>query len=314
MARTIHTIAIAGSGTMGSSMAETFAKFGYEVILYDIVEAALNKARDLIALHEQTACQDGLSTPEQSQALMSRIRYTTDVETFGQADFVVEAIVEKLEIKHSFWQQVSRLVEDDVVLTSNTSGLSITEIAQVIHLPERFGGMHWINPPHIIPLIEVIRGEQTSQETANIIYDLCLQVEKKPVHVKDAPGFCLNRIQLAILRECLHIAEAGIASPEDIDKVMKYALGVRYACLGPMEVCDHGGLDIFYNIASYLFADLSDAKEPFGLLKEAVENGHYGVKNGRGFYDYSDGKDAEAIQYRDRMYNKVSQCLFGQED
>ena len=134
--------------------------------------------------------------------------------------------------------------------------------------------------------------------------------EKKPVIVQDAPGFALNRIQLAVLRECLHIVEQGIATPEAVDDVMKYGLGMRYACLGPFEVCDLGGLDIFYNIASYLFADLADEKAPFGMLADRFEKGQYGVKTAAGFYDYADGKDAEKIKYRDRMFTKISKCLF----
>ena len=311
--REIKKIAIAGAGTMGASMAETFAKFGYEVVCYDIFEAALEKAKNLISINQETEQEHGIVTAEESKALMDRITYTTDIQMLKDVDYVVEAVLEKIEIKHKFWEEASRIVDEDVVLASNTSGLSITKIAEVVHNPERFGGMHWINPPHIIPLIEVIKGEKTSEEAAKVIYDLCEAVEKKPVLIKDAPGFALNRIQLAILRECLYIVDQGIASPEDVDKVMKYALGVRYACLGPLEVCDHGGLDIFNNIASYLFEDLCDAKEPFGLLKEAVENGNYGVKSGKGFYDYSGDKYKEAIVYRDKMYTKVSECLFGED-
>ena len=170
--------------------------------------------------------------------------------------------------------------------------------------------MHWINPPHIIPLIEVIKGEHTTDENAEAVRDLALKVGKKPVIVKDAPGFVLNRIQLAILRECLYIQERGIASIEAIDDVMKYGLGLRYACFGPFQVSDLGGLDVFQNIASYLFADLSDAKESFGLLKDCVENKHLGVKSGSGFYDYSNGKDDEVIKYRDQMYTKLVKCLY----
>ncbi|MBQ1241823.1 MAG: 3-hydroxyacyl-CoA dehydrogenase family protein, partial [Oscillospiraceae bacterium] len=184
-------------------------------------------------------------------------------------------------------------------------------IAEAVKKPERFGGMHWINPPHIIPLIEVIQGEKTSEETVEVIRGLALAVEKKPVAVKDAPGFALNRIQLAILRECLHIVEEGIASPEAVDDVMQYGLGLRYACLGPFRVCDLGGLDIFNNIASYLFADLSDKKEPFGMLADRAAKGEFGVKSGKGFYDYSDGKDAELIEYRDAMFTKLAKCLYG---
>jgi len=308
--RGIRRIVIAGAGTMGSSMAQTFAKNGYDVTLYDVFPTALEKAKILIELNQKTEIAEGIVTDAQAKEMLERIEYTTDVEEFRKADFVVEAIVEKLEIKHSFWEKVSNLVEDDVVLATNTSGLSITKIAEKVNHPERFGGMHWINPPHIIRLIEVIKGEKTSEEAAQVIYNLALEVEKKPVIVNDALGFALNRIQLAILRECLHIVENGITTPEAVDDIMKYGLGLRYACLGPFEVCDLGGLDVFNNIASYLFEDLSDAKKPFGMLADRIEKEQFGVKNGAGFYDYSDGKDAEKIEYRDRMFTKLAKCLY----
>ena len=308
--REIKRIVIAGAGTMGSSMAQTFAKFGYDVTLYDVFPAALDKAKALIELNQKTEIAEQIVTEEQSKAMLERISYTADVEEFRKADFVVEAIVEKLEIKHKFWEQVSNLVDEDVVLATNTSDLSITAIAEKVKNPERFGGMHWINPPHIIRLIEVIKGKETCDEAAQVIYDLALAVEKKPVIVNDALGFALNRIQLAILRECLHIVESGITTPEAVDDIMKYGLGLRYACLGPFEVCDLGGLDVFNNIASYLFEDLSDEKKPFGMLADRIEKGQYGVKNGAGFYDYSNGKDEEKIEYRDQMFTKLAKCLY----
>ena len=309
--RKIQHIVIAGAGTMGASMAQIFARYGYAVTLYDLFPAALEKARNLIAINQKTEVAEGIVTEAESAALLGRIAYTAEKDCFKTADFVVEAILEKLDVKHTFWAEVSALVADDVVLASNTSGLSITKIAEAVKKPERFGGMHWINPPHIIPLIEVIQGEKTSEETVEVIRGLALAVEKKPVAVKDAPGFALNRIQLAILRECLHIVDEGIASPEAVDDVMQYGLGLRYACLGPFRVCDLGGLDIFNNIASYLFADLSDKKEPFGMLADRAAKGEFGVKSGKGFYDYSDGKDAELIEYRDAMFTKLAKCLYG---
>lgn len=309
--RKIQHIVIAGAGTMGASMGQIFARYGYDVTLYDLFPAALEKARGLIALNQKTEVAEGIVTEAESAALLGRISYTAEKDCFRSADFVVEAILEKLDIKHTFWAEVSELVADDVVLASNTSGLSITKIAEAVKRPERFGGMHWINPPHIIPLIEVIQGEKTSEETVEVIRGLALAVEKKPVAVKDAPGFALNRIQLAILRECLHIVDEGIASPEAVDDVMQYGLGLRYACLGPFRVCDLGGLDIFNNIASYLFADLSDQKEPFGMLADRAAKGEFGVKSGKGFYDYSNGKDAELIEYRDAMFTKLAKCLYG---
>lgn len=309
-AKDVKRIVIAGAGTMGSSMGETFAKYGYDVTLYDIFPSALEKAGNLIRLNQETEVAEHVVTPEESAALLERIRYSEDKACFEGADLVVEAILEKLDVKHAFWAEISALVPQDAILASNTSGLSITAIAEVVKRPERFGGMHWINPPHLIPLIEVIQGKKTDDETAAAIRDMALAVEKKPVIVQDAPGFALNRIQLAVLRECLHIVEQGIATPEAVDDVMKYGLGMRYACLGPFEVCDLGGLDIFYNIASYLFEDLADEKAPFGMLADRFEKGQYGVKTAAGFYDYAGGKDAEKIKYRDRMFTKISKCLF----
>ena len=309
-AKDVKRIVIAGAGTMGSSMGETFAKYGYDVTLYDIFPSALEKAGNLIRLNQETEVAEHVVTPEESAALLERIRYSEDKACFEGADLVVEAILEKLDVKHAFWAEISALVPEDAILASNTSGLSITAIAEVVKRPERFGGMHWINPPHLIPLIEVIQGKKTDDATAAAIRDMALAVEKKPVIVQDAPGFALNRIQLAVLRECLHIVEQGIATPEAVDDVMKYGLGMRYACLGPFEVCDLGGLDIFYNIASYLFEDLADEKAPFGMHADRVEKGQYGVKTAAGFYDYAGGKDAEKIKYRDRMFTKISKCLF----
>lgn len=309
----IRKIGVAGAGTMGSSLAETFSKFGYEVYLFDIAEKQLEKAKALISLNQETEVSHELVTQEESDHLMSRIQYGTDLEGFKDVDFLIEAILEKIEVKHSFWQEASRVVREDAVLCSNTSGLSISKIAEVVHKPERFGGMHWINPPHIIPLVEVISGEETNPETAQAIYDVAVRCDKKPVKVHDAPGFVLNRIQFAIMREALHIVESGITDVKGVDDVMKYGLGLRYAVLGPFEVADFGGLDIFRNISSYLFADLSTAQREFGLLKENFENGNLGVKTQSGFYDYSDGKDVEAIRNRDEMYTKLHQLLYSKK-
>lgn len=308
--RDIKKITIAGAGVMGASMAEIFAKFGYTVTVYDAFPQAMDKARNLIRINQETEVEEKNVSAEESAEILSRITYTLDKDCFADADFVIEAIVENLDIKQAFWEEISNIVSDDTLMASNTSGLSISRIADAVNRPERFGGMHWINPPHLIPLIEVIQGEETAEEAAEAIRDLALAVNKKPVIVKDAPGFVLNRIQLAILRESMHIVEEGIASPEAVDDVMKYGLGMRYACLGPFEVCDLGGLDIFYSIASYLFADLSDKKEPFGMLADRFEKHQYGVKNGAGFYDYSGGRDEEKIKYRDMMFNRLSKFLY----
>ncbi len=311
--RQIKNIAIAGAGTMGSSMAQAFAKFGYDVKLYDLFPAALEKAQRWIAINQQAEVDAGNLTAEESTALLSRITFVDKLEELADTDFLVEAILEKLDVKHNFYQQLCEVVADDAILCSNTSGLSITKIAEAVKCPERFAGMHWMNPPHIIPLIEIIRGEKTTEETAEVVRQVALTLKKRPVVIKDAPSFVLNRLQQAILRESLHIVEQGIASPEAIDDVMKYALGFRYACFGPFETCDLGGLDIHYNISKYTWPDLCDAKEPFGLIQQCIDENKLGVKNGAGFYDYSDGRAEEVIKHRDDMFLKLSQCLFGEE-
>ena len=308
--REIRTIAIAGAGTMGASLAQAFAKYGYPVKLYDLFPAALEKARGLIRLNQQGEVEAGNLTAEESAALQQRITFVEKMEDLADTDFLVEAILEDLDIKHDFYRQLCAIVPEDAILCSNTSGLSITAIAKAVTHPKRFAGMHWMNPPHIIPLIEIVRGEETSEETAETVRQVALKLHKRPVVIKDAPSFVLNRLQQAILRESLHIVQEGIATPEAVDDVMKYALGFRYACFGPFETCDLGGLDNNYNISKYTFPDLSDAKEPFGLLEECIQQNRLGVKNGAGFYDYSDGKDQETIRRRDELFLKLAKCLF----
>lgn len=264
----------------------------------------------MITLNQETEVKEAMITARASEEILERIEFGMAPAGFADCDFIIEAILEKLEVKHAFWGEISRIAPAQAVLCSNTSGLSITRIAEAVERPERFGGMHWINPPHIIPLVEVISGEKTSPETAEVISQLALQCRKKPVKVKDAPGFVLNRLQFAIMREALHIVREGITTVDGVDDVMKYGLGLRYAVFGPFEVADLGGLDIFRNIASYLFADLSREEQVFGLLKDHFEAGELGVKSGQGFYDYSDGRDMEQIRYRDEMHTKLHKLLY----
>lgn len=301
----IKNFVIAGAGIMGASIAQILAQNGYYVVLYDIEDQFLEKGRNLIDINQQTLISVGDFTPEQSKENMSRISFSCSKACFSEADFVIEAIVENMEVKHAFWAEISALVPADAILTSNTSGLSLTEIAKVIKYPERFAGMHWVNPPHLIPLVEVIKGEKTTIETAQLVYALSLRIGKKPVMLnKDAAGFILNRIQFAVLREAMYIVDSGIASIEDVDNVFKYGMGMRYACLGPFEIADLGGLDIFYKISGYLFKELNNSAEVSSLLVDAYNSGNFGVKSGKGFYDYSDGRDREIIKKRDENFIK----------
>lgn len=310
----ISKVALAGSGIMGASFAQIFARNGYSVLLYDIAQEQLDKAANLISVNQKALVDAGELDAAESERLLSRIEFTLDPGVFSRADFVLEAIAEKMDVKHRFYRQICELVADDVVLATNTSGLPITEIAGAVKLPERFAGMHWVNPPHIIPLVEVIAGEESARETTDIIYQLAVKLGRKPVVVqKDPPGFVLNRLQFAIIREACHIVESGFASVEDVDRVMKFGLGRRYACIGPFETMDFGGLDIFNNIGSYLFAQLSNETKVPRILREAMEAGKLGVKNGAGFYDYSGDKANQAIARRDANFMKVAESMKGNE-
>ena len=308
----IHTVLIAGSGVMGASFAQIYAKNGYDVILYDIFDAALEKAKKLIDLNVETQVVEGSISQALADEMLSRITMTTSKEYFATVDFVLEAIAEKMEIKHSFWKEVSEAAKADTVLCTNTSGMSITEIAKAVKDPARFCGMHWVNPPHLIPLVEIIAGEESTEEVLQVVYDVAESLHQKPVRVyKDPTGFILNRLQYACLREACHCVEMGYASLEDVDNVMKYGLGLRYACIGPFETVDFGGILIFNHVGSYMFDALCNDGGVPKILREAHEAGKKGVSNCAGFYDYSDGKDAVALANRDKKFIAVSKALYG---
>lgn len=306
----VHKVLCAGAGVMGSSFAQIFAKAGYEVILYNHSESTLEKAKRLIALNQATQVEAEEITQAESDELLKRITMTTSKDCFGDVDFVLESIVENMDIKHEFFAELSEAVKPDTIICTNTSGMSITEIAKTVKDPARFCGMHWVNPPHLIPLVEVIAGEESSEEVLGVVCDVARSLGQKPVTVyKDPTGFILNRLQYALLREACHCVEMGYASVEDVDNVMKYGLGMRYACIGPFETVDFGGIHIFNAVGSYMFDSLSTEGGVPQILKDLHAQGHKGVSTGFGFYDYSDGKDAEALDRRDRKFIAVNNAL-----
>ena len=308
----IKKIVIAGAGTMGYSMAQIFAQFHYQVVVYDLNNQALETAQRHIKENVDILIKEKEITEQQGQTIISYLSYTTSKDCFKDCDLVVESIIENVDIKKAFYQEISQIVSSNCILATNTSGISINELASVVNKPQRFIGMHWFIPSHLILLIEIIKGDQTSDEVAQAIYQLSLKIHKKPVIVqKDVLGFAANRLQFAVLREALDLVEKGVISKEGIDDVMKYGLGFRYACLGPLEVADLGGLDTFYHISSYLMQDLCDSHDVPTILKQHFNNNEYGVKSQKGFYDYQNGKDLEAIANRDdkllKLYNAFYQ-------
>ena len=309
MMKNIEKVVIAGAGTMRFSFAQIFAQHNFNVTVYDMFPAAIEKAKKFIAINQEAMIEQKEITKEESGALLGRISFTTEKECFKEADFVLEAIIENMEIKQNFWSEIYALAKEDTILTTNTSGMSITEIATAVKRPERFCGMHWWNPPHILPLIEVIKGDLTADETLDIVVALGKELGNEPVVCKkDINGFIGNRIQYAILRECLHIVESGAATFEDVDKVMKYGLGIRYAYIGPFETIDFTGIDVVSRISDYMFAELDNATEGSEILRKLVEEGRLGIKSGKGIYDYGDTA-GDAMKARDEAFIKLVKCL-----
>ncbi len=299
-------IGIAGAGTMGTGIGQIFARKGHEVVITDIKEEFLDKSKKLVSIFNSSLIDEALMTEEEAKDTINNISYSMDKNVFFDADLIIEAIIENMDIKQDFWKEVEGIASKETIFATNTSGLSVREISNKIKDKSRFLGTHFWNPPHIIPLVELIKGDCTNDKTINTLMDLLESIDKVPVLVeKDAPGFIGNRLQFAVFREALNIAEEGIASFEDIDKAMKYGPGFRYPIIGPFETADLGGLDTFYYISSYLFNELSDVKEPQEVLKQLMDKGELGVKSLKGFYDYSGGKDEDAIKRRDKMFFKM---------
>ena len=308
-ASALSHVVIAGAGTMGASLAQIFAQAGIQVTLWNRSQAGLDRAAALIRSNQSALVAAGRLSADDSNALMERIVPTTEDACFPTASFLLESIAEDLTLKQDFFRRISTLVPVDGILTTNTSGLSISAIGSAVAEPVRFCGMHWINPPHLVPLVEVIQGTDTGDGTMDFVYALAQRLRKKPIRAKDLPGFIMNRLQLALLREALALVDSGAATAEDVDAAVKYGLGLRYACVGPFETMDLGGVDIFCRIASYLLADLDDRKDTPPLLQTLTEQGACGVKSGHGFYDYSGEKAAAALENRDQKFIRVLDAL-----
>lgn len=299
---------VAGAGTMGVTLARLFAQNGYAVTLWNrrtvsLEKAALRIGQDLKAMEAKGLLRDT------SETIAGRIMYTTELSAFDEADFVIENIAEDLEIKRDFYRQICEHVAPDALLTTNTSGLRVTDIAQAVTNPERFCGMHWWNPPDLMPLVEITKGERSGDEAAQAVHALALTLGKKPVIVKkDILGIIGNRLQYAILREAMHIIAEGAAGPEEVDAAMKYSLGFRYAVLGPLEAADLGGLDIYCAVSNYLYPDLNKDQRS-EVLNDLVAQGRLGVKSGAGFYDYAEGQGEEKRRRRDELFQELWNIL-----
>ena len=280
----INTVAVLGAGTMGNGIAHTFARAGYKVILRDVEQRYLDRGMDTIAKNLDREIKKGKLSEAEKGTVLDRLIPVTDMSAVANADFLVEAVPEKLDIKRHVLGEADRLLRDDVIIASNTSSIAMTTLAALTKRPERFVGMHFMNPVPVMLLVEVIRALQTSDATFNTTMDLARKLGKTPVAVNDAPGFVSNRVLMPLINEAAYCVMEGVATPEAVDTVMK--LGMNHP-MGPLELADFIGLDVCVDIMHVLHEGLGDPKyRACPLLKKYAAAGYLGRKSNRGFYTY----------------------------
>ena len=281
----IRTVAVLGAGTMGNGIAHVFARSGYNVILRDVETRFLESAMDTITTNLAREVKKGKIPDGDKSRVLGRIYTTTDMSEIARADFAVEAVPERLDLKLSVLREADKLLPPEVILASNTSSISITTLAAATSRPDRFVGMHFMNPVPVMVLIEVIRALQTSDETFHTTMALCERLEKKPVAVNDAPGFVSNRVLMPMINEAAFAVMEGVATAEAVDAIMK--LGMNHP-MGPLELADLIGLDTCVSILDVLYTGFGDSKyRACPLLRKMVAAGWLGRKSGRGFYTYT---------------------------
>jgi 3-hydroxybutyryl-CoA dehydrogenase len=281
----IRTVAVLGAGTMGNGIAHVFARTGYNVILRDVETRFLDSAIGTIAKNLDREVKKGKLPEEDKSRVLSRIYTTTDMSEIARADFAIEAVPERLDLKLSVLGEADKLLPPEAILASNTSSLSITTLAAATSRADRFVGMHFMNPVPVMALIEVIRALQTSDETFHAAMALCERLEKKPVAVNDAPGFVSNRVLMPMINEAAFAVMEGVATSQSVDSIMK--MGMNHP-MGPLELADLIGLDTCVNILEVLYSGFGDSKyRACPLLRKMVAAGWLGRKSGRGFYSYS---------------------------
>jgi 3-hydroxybutyryl-CoA dehydrogenase/5-formyl-3-hydroxy-2-methylpyridine 4-carboxylate dehydrogenase len=279
-----------GTGTMGPGMGAVLARAGIAVRMYDTRPEAIEAARGMVDV--AAGVLERLETPDRGGG---SVTYASDIaEALDGVDAVIEAVPEKLELKKQVFAEYERHVGPDVLLASNTSGIPITRIAEELEHPERVVGTHWSNPPHLIPMIEVIPGERTSPATVDAAVEMIEAVGYLPSRLKkEVPGFVENRILYAIMRECLALVDAGVVDLDELDTNVKWGIGYKLAVIPPMQLLDMAGLDIYTAVASYLNQDLSNEKGISSTISDLTAQGRLGMKTKGGIFDYTDERIAE---------------------
>ncbi len=298
----IKTVSVLGAGIMGHGIAQSFLLGGYPVFLYDVQESILEKARAQVEKNLELFRLARLAKSREIRSSLRRLATTTDLkEAVEGTDFITEAAPEILELKQELFQRVESYCREDAILATNTSSLTLSNIGVRVKKRGRMVVTHWFNPPHIVPTVEVVKGGETTEETLETAYQLLAKIKKTPIKIrKELPGFVVNRIQMAMMREVFDLYDKGIATAQDIDEAIKGSIGMRLAVIGPLLTVDFAGIDTWAKSSKNLLPEIQSSTEPPKILMDLASKGHYGVKTGKGFYEYSADASAEPIEKRDR--------------
>jgi 3-hydroxybutyryl-CoA dehydrogenase len=302
-------VTVLGAGTMGHGIAQLYAQAGYDVFLYDIKAEFLTNAVERISTNLDMLIQEGVIGDKDKESALSQIFTTTNLEeAVKETSFVTEAASENLEIKFSLFKQLEEFIEDDTVIASNTSTFSLRQLSEGIQKKDRLIITHFFNPAQIVPLVEVVKGPDTSQEMITRTVEVLKSIGKKPVVLKkDIPGLIANRLQAALVREAFYLLEEGIASPEDIDLAITDGPGFRWAFIGPLETADFGGLDIWKSVVENLAPVLSKEVKIPAFVDEKVRSGNLGTKTGSGLFTYADQEEVQQkIKRRDENFVRLA--------
>ena len=286
-------ISIIGAGTMGNGIAQVFAMNNYHVNLIDLNSNSLSKGINNIMTNLDRMIKRDIISSDQKTATLDNIITTMEINSAESSELVIEAVTENIEIKLKLFKQLDQICSKETILATNTSSISITEIAASTNRPEKVIGMHFMNPVPIMKLIEVIRGRKTSDETTKSIIEISETIKKIAIEVNDCPGFIANRILLPMINEAIEALNTGVAKVSNIDSIMKIGMGYP---MGPLQLADFIGLDVCLSILEVMYEGFKDSKyAPSELLVNMVKSGKLGVKSGEGFYDYSENKKAEVV-------------------
>ncbi|TFF27165.1 3-hydroxyacyl-CoA dehydrogenase family protein [Jiella endophytica] len=308
----IRHIAIIGLGTMGPGMAARLARGGLDVVAYDVAPAAIERARTMLGIAESVLDDLAIAAPQDGSG---SVCFTDDIaDAVAGADLVIENVPEDIAIKAEVYRTIDGLIAPETIVASDTSGIPITKLQAHISHPRRMVGMHWSNPPHIIPMIEVIGGAETAPETVATIRELIRSIGLLPVVVKkDVPGFVENRVLYALLREAVDLVERGVIEPEDLDTCVSWGIGYKIAVVGPMALLDMAGLDIYKSVSSFLNADLSNRADVAQMVLEKTDASKFGIKSGEGIFSYKPEKTKALQGERAKKLVAVRRILEGKD-